>query len=158
MYQKSADKHQCRTIQRTPQYVSHALIRFPDLVYNRDKNDRLPIHYALENGMEWNNELVTMIVGNQQHLKDCDPVTKLPLLALAAMEPSCDLRTIYYLLSKNLECVDSAIEKHKRKNQSQECDNDDVLIQTPTQNRRGNHPRKKRKKEYNIRVGYSIMN
>ncbi len=62
------------------------------MTYDRDKNNRLPIHYALENGMEWNNNgLVTMIFGNQQHLKDCDPVTKLPLLALAAMDNGAKL-------------------------------------------------------------------
>lgn len=118
-----------RTIECAPQFVSQILMRFPDLVYDRDKNNRLPIHYALENGMEWNNNLVTMIHANHLHLKDCDPVTKLPLLALAAKETSCDLRTIYYLLRKNPECVNSAIEKHTRKRQSQDCDNGDNQTQ-----------------------------
>jgi hypothetical protein len=52
--------------------VKCILMRFPDLIHNCDKNNRLPIHHALENGMEWSdNELVTMIHANYLRLKDC---------------------------------------------------------------------------------------
>ncbi len=111
-----------QTITCTPQYFNKALMRFPNALHERDKDNRLPIHLALDNGMVWDYNLGTIIQANYLQLKDCDPLTKLPLLALAAREPSCDLRTIYYLLGKNPECVDSAIEKHKRKQQSQDCD------------------------------------
>lgn len=93
-----------RTIRCSPESVGEVLMRFPDSVNDRDKDNRLPIHVALDEGIGWGNPLVMMIQSNQHHLKHCDPVTKFPLLALAAREPSCDLRTIFYLIQKNPDC------------------------------------------------------
>lgn len=100
-----------QTIKYTPQYIGKAYERYPDSLYQRDKDNRLPIHIALDRGMKWCPALVAMLQVNQLHRKELDPVTKLPLLALAAKEPSCDLKTIHYLLRKNPRCVESAIKK-----------------------------------------------
>ncbi len=67
-----------QTIKCTPQYMDTALTRFPDLLYNRNKENRLPLHTALEGGMEWSYDLLMLIQANQNDLKDCDPLTKLP--------------------------------------------------------------------------------
>jgi hypothetical protein len=130
-----------QTIIWTQQYVSQALMRFPDALHDRALDNRLPIHEALDNGLSWDANLVAIIQANNLHLKVCDPVTKLPLMALAAKEPSCDLRTIYYLLRKNPECVDRAIENHKRKNKQKNQVCDDGAKQ-PQKRGRG-RPRKK---------------
>ncbi len=81
-----------QTITCAPQYLNKVLMRFPDAFHERDEDNRLPINVALDNGIEWDNNL--MIHVNQFHLKDRDPRSTLPLFALAAREPSCDLRTI----------------------------------------------------------------
>ena len=81
---------------------------FPDSVYECDPCDsRLPVHIAVERGMKWSMELILLMNATQQYLKYVDPVTKLPVFALAGMsDDSCDLRTIYHLLRKNPEQID----------------------------------------------------
>jgi hypothetical protein len=79
------------------------MTRFPDSVLVRDDGNRLPIHVALESGMSWSPDLVSIINANRPHLKDNDPVTGWPPFVLAAMEPSCGLMTTFYLLKKHPE-------------------------------------------------------
>ncbi len=84
-----------QTIQCTPEYVDQVFVRFPDSIYDRTiVHNCLPIYIALDRGMEWGRSLMAILHANNNHLKDIDPVTKLPLHALAAKEPSCDLKTI----------------------------------------------------------------
>ncbi len=84
--------------------------------------------------MEWSHGLLTIIHANNYHLKDHDPVTKLPLHALAAKEPSCDLRTIYYLIRKNPDCVGGAVKKDllKRKRTEESFENSDATESAST--------------------------
>jgi hypothetical protein len=87
-------------IRNVPQYYFDVLNMFPDSIFIHDQQNRLPINIALEEGMQWSNELVSLIHASYNSLSDIDPITKLPLFALSAAEPRCDLRTIYYLLRK----------------------------------------------------------
>lgn len=95
-----------QTIKHAPHHCGQVLTRFSDSVYERDHQNRLPIHSALARGMNWSHELVTIIHANHSNLKELDPMTKWPLFALAGMEPSCDLRTIYKLLQNHPELVE----------------------------------------------------
>ena len=85
-------------IQHAPEQILNAMTRFPHAVFLRDENNRLPIHIALESGMQWSAGLVSLMNATISNLKEKDPVTGLYPFALAAMEPSCDLRTIIHLL------------------------------------------------------------
>jgi hypothetical protein len=97
-----------QVIQHAPQHCATVMRRFPDSVVVRDCNNRLPIHVALDNGMNWSTELVAIINSNRQQLKEVDPVTKWPPFALAGKDGNCDLRTIYHLIRKNPEHVELA--------------------------------------------------
>ncbi len=92
-----------KVIECIPSQFSNAYKMFPDSFLVRASNKRLPIHTALETGnMKWSEQLAALINTSRFSLKEeMDPVTKLPAFALAAMENSCDLRTIYYLLRNN---------------------------------------------------------
>jgi hypothetical protein len=92
-----------QTILHAPQHCITVMTHFPDSVFLRDKRNRLPIHVALASGMSWSSNLVAIINANRPHLKDRDPLTGWPPFTLAAMEPSCGLKTAYYLLMKNPE-------------------------------------------------------
>lgn len=96
-----------QSIQHTPQYCSEIFKRFPNSIHVRDKNNmnRLPIHTALEKGMEWSIDLVHLITTSREYLKDFDPATKLAPFVLAGMGTSCDLRIIYDLLCRHPEHV-----------------------------------------------------
>ena len=91
-----------------PAYFSEVIKRFPESVHVRDKNGRLPIHIALEKGMEWSTELAYLLVTSQEYLKEVDPVTNWPPFVLAGMGESCDLRIIYDLLRKHPEHVEKS--------------------------------------------------
>ncbi len=91
-----------QTIRCTPQFIDEVCMVFPDSLNVRDKDNRLPIHVALDAGIEWSEDFMK---ANHIHFQEVDPVTSLPLLALAVNEPSCDLTTIYYLLRKNPDYV-----------------------------------------------------
>ena len=97
-----------QTIKHTPQHCSEIIKRFPTSVHVRDQNNknRLPIHVALETGMEWSLELEYLIATSHEYLKDVDPVTKCPPFLLAGMGRSCDLRVIYDLLRKHPDHVE----------------------------------------------------
>ena len=97
-----------QTIQHTPEYCSEVIKRFPQSVHLRNKNNRLPIHVALEKGMGWSLELAYLLNASQEYLKEVDPVTNLPPFVLAGMGESCDLRTIYDLLRKHPEHVEKS--------------------------------------------------
>ncbi len=86
------------TIMHAPQYVDDFLLRFPHACFLRDKDGRLPVHVALECGLQWSISLVSIMNTNATYLGDVDPVTGFCLCGLAAMQPSCDLRTINYLI------------------------------------------------------------
>ncbi len=87
-----------RVIKHAPDQILNTIQRFPQAVFIRDNDNRLPIHVALEEGMQWCFELVSILNANISHLKDKDPVTGFYPYALAASEPSCDLKTIIHLL------------------------------------------------------------
>ena len=107
-------------LHQTPEHVDQVFVRFPDSMYDRNTvHNRLPIHIALDRGMEWGHSLMTILHANNNHLEVNDPMTKLPLHALAAKEPSCDLKTIYYLIRKNPDCVDGAVKKYLLKKEQE---------------------------------------
>jgi len=85
-------------IKDAPDLVLNTIQRFPQAVFIRDNQNRLPIHVALEAGLEWSFALVSILNANISHLKDKDPVSGFYPYALAATEPSCDLKTIIHLL------------------------------------------------------------
>lgn len=97
-----------QVIKHCPANINHVVTKFPNSVLLRDKQGRLPIHIALECGMEWNAELVFMMHLNRDNLKDFDPVTKRPPFVLAALNEtaSCDLSTVYFLLREHPEHVE----------------------------------------------------
>lgn len=103
-----------QTIKHSPQYCGEVLHRFPDAVFERDFENRLPVHVALATGMRGSRELTSIFNINHSHLKDVDPVTKWPLFALAG-NSSCDLRTIYQLLSKHPEHVEITYDDDSKK-------------------------------------------
>ncbi len=80
-----------QTIKYAPQYCNSIIRAFPDSVVVRDSHNRLPVHIALETGMTWSSDLPSIINANRSQLKEIDPLTKLPLFALAAWGESCDL-------------------------------------------------------------------
>jgi hypothetical protein len=90
-----------KVILHTPEYVHDFITAFPDSCFLRDENGRLPIHVALETGMKWSSELLSIMNANTEYLGEVDPVTKLCLGALAAVKPTCGLRTINYLMLKH---------------------------------------------------------
>jgi len=95
-----------QTIKYAPRHCLTVMDKFPDSTMVRDAQNRLPIHVALDYGMPWNGGVLSFIINaNRPHLKDLDPVTKLPPFILAAVNDtkSCDLRTVFYLLRKNPE-------------------------------------------------------
>ena len=93
-----------QTIIHCPHLTPDVLQRFPHSVHLRDEMYRLPIHQALDRGLQWH-ELTFVLHANSQSIDFVDPVKKLPLFALAASETSCDVRTIYYLLRRSPELL-----------------------------------------------------
>lgn len=89
-----------QTIKQAPKHCAEVIQRFPDSVYARDKDRRLPIYVALESGMRWSISLLFLLTASQAYLKDVDPVTKLPPFVLAGTGTSCELKTIYGLVRK----------------------------------------------------------
>ncbi len=94
-----------KVIVHAPRHIGNVMSCFPDACFLRDKNGRLPIHVALNNGMIWSVDLVSIMNANLRFLGECDPLTTMCLGALAAAEPSCDLRTIHYLIRKYPESI-----------------------------------------------------
>jgi hypothetical protein len=90
-----------KAILHAPECLHDIITTFPDSCFLRDENGRLPIHVALETGMKWSSELSSIMNANSEHLDEVDPVTKLCLGALAAVKPTCGLRTINYLMLKH---------------------------------------------------------
>ncbi len=99
-------------IRHSPQNIGNAITQFPDSILIRNSQNRLPIHVALECGMEWGQDLVLIMHVNRYHWKDFDPVTKQPPFLLAALDKTrpCDLSTIYYLLRGNPQHVEVLVE------------------------------------------------
>lgn len=94
-----------KTIIHCPHLTPDVLLRFPYSVHLRDEKFRLPIHQALDRGLNWH-ELAFVLHANSNFIESVDPVKKFPPFALAALgERSCDLRTIYYLLRRNPELL-----------------------------------------------------
>jgi hypothetical protein len=92
-----------RAIIQAPQYLNAIITSFPHACFVRDESSRLPIHVAIASGMKWSLAFVAIMNTNSQHLQSHDPVTGLCPCALAAAEPSCDLRTINYLFRMFLD-------------------------------------------------------
>ena len=78
-----------KVIEYVPHLVDEFVTHCPHSCSLRDGSGRLPVHFALANGVKWS---------NIQHLDALDPVTGLCPSALAALEPACDLDTISFLL------------------------------------------------------------
>jgi ankyrin repeat protein len=97
-----------KAILYTPRYVRDIIENFPDSCFLRDDSGRLPIHVSLETGMKWSLVFLSIMNANSEHLGEVDPVTKLHLGDLAAVEPSCGLRTINYLMLKHPKNVNVA--------------------------------------------------
>ena len=109
----------------SPSYPIHILgicNHINQSTYIRDKNGRLAIHVAAEVGLDWKFDYMEYIVmSNVPAVKENDPVTGLPVYALAAAAnggngsggngrcrcssrmKDCSLSTIYELLSL---CID----------------------------------------------------
>jgi hypothetical protein len=98
-----------KAIRHTPELIEDVISSFPHSCFLRDRDGRLPIHMALERGIEWGPDLVSLINANMAHLDYVDPVTKLCPYALAAMRPACDLRTINYLLQLHPKHVSQSL-------------------------------------------------
>jgi hypothetical protein len=103
-----------KAILHTPDLVDDIITSFPDSCLVRDENGRLPIHVALENGMQWSLALSSIMYANSDHLNEIDPVTKFCPIALAALEPACDLKTINYLLHKDPKQVEFSTNKNDK--------------------------------------------
>ena len=97
-----------QTILHAPEYCSEVIKRFPESVHLRNKNGRLPIHVALEKGMEWSIELSYLLNASQEYLKEVDPVTNWAPFVLAGMRKSCGLRKIFDLLRTHPEHVEKS--------------------------------------------------
>ncbi len=106
-----------QVIQHSPQNFQNATAKFPKSALLRDSKNRLPIHIALECGMEWGPDLVSIMNINNDHLKDVDPVTKWPPFVLAALDESksCDLSTVFYLFRENPQHVQVFLNGRKKK-------------------------------------------
>jgi hypothetical protein len=111
-----------KVILHTPEHIDDIITSFPDSCFLRDENGRLPIHVALETGIKWSTSLMTIMNSNSEHLDEIDPVTKFCPIALAAVEPSSDLRTINYLLQKHPKQVQFSTKKMKNKVRSKNSD------------------------------------
>ena len=87
-------------ILHTPIYCSESIKRFPSIVHVRDTNngDRLPIHVALEVGMEYSRNFERLITASQEYLKEVDPVTNWTPFVLATMGKTCHLGVLFRLL------------------------------------------------------------
>ncbi len=106
-------------IRHSPQNFQNAITQFPNSVLLRDSQNRLPIHVALECGMEWGPELVSIMNSNREHLKEVDPVTKWPPFVLAALDessPSCNLSMILFLLREHPQHVQVFLSGRRKKN------------------------------------------
>jgi hypothetical protein len=95
-----------QTILYCPDQCGHVVSRFPSSVFVREKDGRLPIHVALDSGMKWSLDFVSIYNASLDFLKDVDPVTKMPPFVMAGMGTSCDLRTIYQLLRRHPEHIE----------------------------------------------------
>jgi hypothetical protein len=94
-------------IKYTPENTLDVIQRFPEALFLRDGKNRLPVHIALDKGLVWSKELCCLLLITKPHyLKKVDPVTKLFPFALAAMDRSCDVRTIYFLLRSYPEQIE----------------------------------------------------
>jgi hypothetical protein len=111
-----------KAIQHTPEYVDDIITSFPDSCFVRDENGRLPIHVALETGMKWSTSLLLIMNANSEYLGEIDPLTQFCPIALAAVEPACDLRTINYLLQKHPKQVEFSMKTINKKVRSSSND------------------------------------
>ncbi len=128
-------------IRHSPQNFQHTITQFPNSVLLRDSQNRLPIHIALECGMNWGPELVSMMHFNREHLKEVDPVTKWPPFVLAALDESspCDLSTILFLLREHPQHVQVFLSGRTKKNENKK--------KSPSSSEGGvNNPPKRRKR------------
>lgn len=99
-----------KVIVDAPKELEIALTTFPDAYYLRDKNGRLPIHMALAMGLNWSLPLLfLMSAANFRNCVQNDPVSGFSPIALAALEPSCDLDTIYHLVRSHPEQIEESL-------------------------------------------------
>ena len=85
-------------IRHAPSHVDYIIKNFPYACFLRDQKGRLPVHVALHEGMKWSGALISIMNANSDCLWDIDPVTGFYPVVLASCEPSCDLKTIDYLM------------------------------------------------------------
>ncbi len=89
-------------IKLAPRYFSLFWKYYPDAVYLRDHEGRLPLHVSLQRAGKWSPSLIALININDpidRHEKD--PVSGLyPFMSAASGRPN-DLNVIYYLLRRS---------------------------------------------------------
>ncbi len=96
-----------QVIRHEPEFIRHFTLRYPMATFKRDRNGRLPLHIALECGIEWSVDLVLMINSGSTALqKKKDPVTGLYLFMLAASKPRSNLTAIYHLLRSHPDVIE----------------------------------------------------
>lgn len=118
-----------KAILYAPEHVENILTSFPHASFLRDENGRLPIHVALETGMKWSTLLVSIMNANTLHLGEVDPMTKFCPSALAAVEPSCDLRTISYLLRMHPKHIEVSKPNEEHRAKRQKLTHDEIFIE-----------------------------
>ena len=99
----------------TPEHIQNVIASFPHSSFLHDEHGHLPIHVALETGMKWSPLLVSIVNTNTSNLSEVDPVKEFCPAALVALEPSCDLRMITYLLQMHPKHVKVFKEKVSNK-------------------------------------------
>mmetsp|Transcript_8180 Transcript_8180/g.12311 ORF Transcript_8180/g.12311 Transcript_8180/m.12311 type:complete len:537 (+) Transcript_8180:70-1680(+) len=102
-----------RAVSLPLKYLNGFLARYPRAYFAIDDNGSLPIHRALEEGIEWSTELISIINANIHSLDKPDPCHRLHPFALAAAGDKYDLSSIFYMLSLNPEHIASGITHQK---------------------------------------------
>ena len=75
----------------------------------RDDDGRLPIHIAVEKGLEWNNGMQELVEIDSSTLLEKDPLTGLyPFMSIASGE-SADLNLVTHLLLENPAAIDESV-------------------------------------------------
>lgn len=74
-----------------------------DSAFVRDSKGRLAIHIAAEHGLTWKDGINDIVKANVDAMKEMDPITGLPIYALAAKGEKYSLSSIYELIALNLD-------------------------------------------------------
>ena len=99
-------------IKDAPQFMNDFTSRYPSALYHRDKDGRTLTQAALTSGAKtFKNDSIFIGKMTDDEIAELDPVTnQYPFLTCATHE-SCDLSTIYVLLSRNPSLLEQYIEQ-----------------------------------------------